>query len=145
MTKHCQYSMHIIKNLHHQCSMHFVKHQCTILCSELATNDFSFKIDVNKTLFVQYLAVYPANYRSPRTRANSRELERTRANSARTRQRFANTDSPPNSAGRSPEYAERSPEFGGVRPGSPEFAHTPPRTRERFARKFVRRKKSTHL
>ena len=87
-------------------------------------------------------AVYPANYRSPRTRANSRELERTRANSARTRQRFANTVSPPNSGGRSPEYAERSPEFSGVRSSSPEFARTPPRTGERFARKFVRGKKS---
>ena len=88
------------------------------------------------------LAVYPANYRSPRTRANSSELARTRANSARIRQQFADTHTPANSAERSPEYAERSPEFGGVRSGSPEFARTPPRTGERFARKFVRRKKS---
>ena len=64
-------------------------------------------------------AVYPANCRSPRTRANSGELERTRANSARIRHRFANIDTPPNSGERSPEYAERSPEFGGVRPSSP--------------------------
>ena len=88
-------------------------------------------------------ALYPANYRSPRTRANSSELARTRANSARIRQQFADThETPANSAERSPEYAERSPEFGGVRSGSPEFARTPPRTGERFARKFVRRKKS---
>ena len=77
--------------------------------------------------------------------ANSGELERTRANSARTRQRFANTDTPPNSGERSPEYAERSPEFGGVRPGSPEFARTPPRTGERFARKFVCGNKYIHF
>ena len=51
--------------------------------------------------------------------ANSGKLERTRANSARTRQRFANTDTLPNSGERSPEYAERSAEFGGVRPSSP--------------------------
>ena len=87
-------------------------------------------------------AIYPANYRSPRTRANSSELARTRANSARIRQQFADTHTPANSAERSPEYAERSPEFGGVRSGSPEFARTPPRIGERFARKFVRRKKS---
>ena len=74
--------------------------------------------------------------------ANSSELARTRANSARIRQQFADTHTPANSAERSPEYAERSPEFGGVRSGSPEFARTPPRTGERFARKFVRRKKS---
>ena len=77
-------------------------------------------------------AIYPANSRSPRTRANS----------ARIRQQFADTHTPANSAERSPEYAERSPEFGGVRSGSPEFARTPPRTGERFARKFVRGKKS---
>ena len=90
----------------------------------------------------QITAIYPANYRSPRTRANSSELARTRANSARIRQQFADTHTPANSAECSPEYAERSPEFGGVRSGSPEFARTPPRTGERFARKFVRRKKS---
>ena len=67
--------------------------------------------------------------------ANSRELERTC-------QQFADTHTPANSAERSPECAERSPEFGGVRSGSPEFARTPPRTGERFARKFVRGKKS---
>ena len=86
--------------------------------------------------------IYPANYRSPRTRANSSELARTRANSARVRHQFADTYTPPNSAERSPEYAERSPEYGGVRPSSPGFARTPPRTGERFARKFVRGKKS---
>ena len=67
--------------------------------------------------------------------ANSRELEQTRANSARIRQQFADTYTPPNSG-------ERSPEFGGVRSSSPGFARTPPRTGERFARKFVRGKKS---
>ena len=46
--------------------------------------------------------------------ANSRELERTRANSARTRQRFANTDSPPNSGERSAYSGERPAEFGGL-------------------------------
>ena len=70
-------------------------------------------------------AIYSANYRSPRTRANS----------ARIRQQFADTYTPPNSA-------ERSPEFGGVRSSSPEFARTPPRTGEQFARKFVRGMKS---
>ena len=63
-------------------------------------------------------ALYPANYRSPRTRANSSELARTRANSARIRQQFADTHTPANSAERSPEYAERSPEFARVRPSS---------------------------
>ena len=74
--------------------------------------------------------------------ANSREIERTRANSTRIRQQFADTYTPPNSGERSPEYAERSPEFGGVRSSSPGFARTPPRTGERFARKFVRGNKS---
>ena len=81
--------------------------------------------------------------------ANSSELARTRANSARIRQQFADTYTPPNSGERSPEYAElspeyaeRSPEFGGVRSSSPGFARTPPRTGERFARKFVRWNKS---
>ena len=77
-------------------------------------------------------AMYPANCRSPRTRANS----------VRIRQQFADIYTPPNSGERSPEYAERSPEFGGVRSSSPGFARTPPRTGERFARKFVRGNKS---
>ena len=51
-------------------------------------------------------AVYPANYRSPRTRANSRELERTRANSAELRRTFAGV--------------RRT--FAGVRRTSPGFA-----------------------
>ena len=87
-------------------------------------------------------AIYPANYRSPRTRANSREFARTRANSARIRQQFADTYTPPNSAGVRRTFAERSPEFGGVRSSSPGFARTPPRTGEQFARKFVRGMKS---
>ena len=88
------------------------------------------------------VAIYPANYCSPQTRANSGELERTCANSARIRQQFADTYTPAKSGERSPEYAERSPEFGGVRSSSPGFARTPPRTGKRFARKFVRRNKS---
>ena len=52
-----------------------------------------------------------------------RELGRTRANSARIHHRFANTDTPPNSGERSPEYAERSngsPEnsFAGGKPST---------------------------
>ena len=109
-----------------------------------------FNVDINQNQLHDLqrcsTAVYPANCRSPRTRTNSGELERTRANSARIRQRFANyTDTPPNSGERSPEYAESSPEFGGVRPGSPEFARTSPRTGEWFARKFVRGKKYIHF
>ena len=118
------------------------------MCLELPQNISSYLAEICLELpqnISSTLAVYPANCRSPRTRANSGELERTRANSARTRQRFANTNTPPNSGERSPEYAERSPEFGGVRPGSPEFARTPPRTGERFARKFVRGKKYIHF
>ena len=74
------------------------------------------------------VAVYPANCRLPQTHANSSEL---RANSPSFRQHR--------------HSAERLPEFSGVRPGSPEFARTPPRTGERFARKFVRGRKTIHL
>ena len=74
--------------------------------------------------------------------ANSGELERTRANSGELRANSPAVRRHPHSGELRRTFAGVRRTFAGVRSGSPEFARTPPRTGERFARKFVRRKKS---
>ena len=64
------------------------------------------------------MALYLANDRSPRTRANAGELARIRANSARVRQPFANffiSRTPPT-------FARVRRTFGELSANSPEFA-----------------------
>ena len=71
-----------------------------------------------------------------------RELGRTRANSGELRANSPAVRRHPHSGELRRTFAGVRRTFAGVRSGSPEFARTPPRTGERFARKFVRRKKS---
>ena len=93
-------------------------------------------------------ALYLANDRSPRTRANAGELARIRANSARVRQPFANffiSRTPPTFARVRRTFGERSANSSRIRPSSRESARSPPRTGELFAKKCLRLQPVSHI
>ena len=72
------------------------------------------------------MAIYPANYRSPRTRANSRELARTRANSRELRANTPTVRQHRQSAELWRTFAGVRRTFAGVRRSSPGFARVRP-------------------
>ena len=88
-----------------------------LACSIVSITTTKYKLNMRR-FKCKPLAIYPANYRSPRTRANSRELGRTPREFASSSPTLTLRRTPPNVRRSTPNVRRSSAEFARVRPSS---------------------------